>query len=395
MSENLRVSKYNDGSPIPQVTDQNEWANSTTPAWCWYDNDSAIYNAYGKYYNYYSVADSNSKNICPVGWHVPSNEEWTVLTEYLASNGYEGTEGTSLKASEGWGDVYEDPFGFNALPAGFRNHGGVYGYNDSYTYYWTTNDYIVEHFAYVRELDISHDAFDTHAYQSQHGFSVRCIKGIECDTTYSLSIDTSSCNIYISEGGKQLTESGVLIDSFVTENGCDSIVNINVIINSSKTSNDTTVFIVSSINYEGHALVVDSIGIDTLVDVTTGCDSFVLRYEKYKYNPSYCSDTTYVSVDDTLVITMSSDTSTGIDFLTTEVNVYPNPASTQLNVVIDRSGDYTVSLTNINGQMVFTQANVMSNIQIDISEFTKGLYFITITDNDGVLKAEERKIVIE
>ncbi len=100
-------------------------------------------------------------------------------------------------------------------------------------------------------------------------------------------------------------------------------------------------------------------------------------------------------MDDTLVITMSSDTATGIDFLTTEVNVYPNPASTQLNVEIDMSGDYTVSLTNINGQMVFTQANVMSNIQIDISEFTKGLYFITIRDNDGVLKAEERKIVIE
>ena len=106
-------------------------------------------------------------------------------------------------------------------------------------------------------------------------------------------------------------------------------------------------------------------------------------------------DTTYVSVHDTLVITMSSDTAAGIDFLTTQVNVYPNPASTQLNVEIDMSGDYTVSLTNINGQMVFTQANVVDDLQIDISDFTKGLYFITIRDNDGVLKAEERKIVIE
>ncbi len=106
-------------------------------------------------------------------------------------------------------------------------------------------------------------------------------------------------------------------------------------------------------------------------------------------------DTTYVSVEDTLVITMSSDTAAGIDFLTTEVNVYPNPASTQLNVEVDMSGDYTVSLTNINGQMVFTQANVVDDLQIDISDFTQGLYFITIRDNDGVLKAEERKIVIE
>jgi len=92
---------------------------------------------------------------------------------------------------------------------------------------------------------------------------------------------------------------------------------------------------------------------------------------------------------------VTSDTLAGIDFLTTEVNVYPNPASTQLNVEIDMSGDYTVSLTNINGQMVFTQANVVDDLQIDISDFTKGLYFITIIDNDGLLKAEERKIVIE
>ena len=106
-------------------------------------------------------------------------------------------------------------------------------------------------------------------------------------------------------------------------------------------------------------------------------------------------DTTYVSVDDTLVITMSSDTAAGIDFLTTEVNVYPNPASTALNIDIEMSGNYTVSLSNISGQMIFLQSNIVDNLQIDISNFTAGLYFITIRDNDGLLKAEERKIVIE
>ena len=108
------------------------------------------------------------------------------------------------------------------------------------------------------------------------------------------------------------------------------------------------------------------------------------------------NDTNLITVADTLIITMSNDSSTtGINVITTEVKVYPNPASSQLNVVIDLAGDYTVSMSNINGQMVFTQANVVSNIQIDISEFNTGLYFIKIIDNNGNLKSEERKVVIE
>ena len=59
------------------------------------------------------------------------------------------------------------------------------------------------------------------------------------------------------------------------------------------------------------------------------------------------------------------------------------------------SGNYTVSFSNISGQMIFLQSNILDNLQIDISNFTAGLYFITIRDNDGLLKAEERKIVIE
>ena len=106
-------------------------------------------------------------------------------------------------------------------------------------------------------------------------------------------------------------------------------------------------------------------------------------------------DTNFFSVQDTLVITMSSDISAGVGLLTTEVNVYPNPASTALNIDIEMSGNYTVSLSNISGQMIFLQSNILDNLQIDISNFTAGLYFITIRDNEGVLKAEERKIVIE
>ena len=159
-------------------------------------------------------------------------------------------------------------------------------------------------------------------------------------------------------------------------------------------------------------LILDTVEVDTISDVVytyidiinnfydtvTYFDSnFVNIYDTlivYDIHDIY--DTIRITVEDTLVINMMNDNSSGIEEgLTNLVKVYPNPTSSQLNVNFQLPGNYTVSLTNINGQMVFTQANVMSNIQIDISEFTKGLYFITIRDNDGVLKAEERKIVIK
>jgi hypothetical protein len=154
---------------------------------------------------------------------------------------------------------------------------------------------------------------------------------------------------------------------------------------------DTTVTEVFDTTEVLDTMVVIDTTVTEVFDTTEVMDTNVVTV----YDTMLVMDTSLVTVHDTLVITMSSDTAAGIDFLTTEVNVYPNPASTQLNVEIDMSGDYTVSLTNINGQMVFTQANVVDDLQIDISDFTKGLYFITIRDNDGVLKAEERKIVIE
>ena len=105
-------------------------------------------------------------------------------------------------------------------------------------------------------------------------------------------------------------------------------------------------------------VIVDVLDTMLIMDTTEVMDtSIVMVYDTNEVMIDVY-DTTYVSVDDTLVITMSSDTAVGIDFLTTEVNVYPNPASTQLNVVIDRSGDYTVSLTNINEQIVLVKLTV-------------------------------------
>ena len=150
--ENACHTTYRDGTPIPQVTDSDEWANLTTGAWCYYDNDPTK----GILYNWYAVAgvhdnDENTPNkeFAPEGWRVPSDEEWTTLKEYLIVNGYnyDGTTmgnkiGKSMASSSGWiswtvtGTVgceqnLNNSSGFNALPVGFRPINGSFLIVDS------------------------------------------------------------------------------------------------------------------------------------------------------------------------------------------------------------------------------------------------------------------------
>jgi len=211
--------------------------------------------------------------------------------------------------------------------------------------------------------------------------SGQCFETIEVfDTT--VVMDTTEVVIEVMDTTEVL-DTSVVMDTMLTEVYDTTEVIIDVL--------DTMIVMDTTVTEFFDTISVMDTTVTEVFDTISVMDTNVVTV----YDTMLVMDTSLVTVHDTLVITMSSDTAAGIDFLTTEVNVYPNPASTQLNVEIDMSGDYTVSLTNINGQMVFTQANVVDDLQIDISDFTKGLYFITIRDNDEVLKAEERKIVIE
>ena len=91
MAENLRTTKYNDNTPIPLVTGNSEWTAMSGPGFSWYNNDPASYKTrYGALYNWYTLDDASNggKNVCPIGWQVPSDEEWTTLSDYLSENGY-------------------------------------------------------------------------------------------------------------------------------------------------------------------------------------------------------------------------------------------------------------------------------------------------------------------
>ena len=100
MKENLRTSKYSDGSPIFNITDNHDWTRYhwKIGAWCNYDNDSQNDSIYGKLYNWEAV---KTDKLCPTGWHVPTDSEWFVLKVYLAAEGHNGAEGTVLKATSG------------------------------------------------------------------------------------------------------------------------------------------------------------------------------------------------------------------------------------------------------------------------------------------------------
>ena len=118
--ENLKTTRYNDGTPIPLETDNTAWSSLTTPGYCWYNNDSASNaNPYGALYNWYTV---NTGKLVPMGWHVPSDSEWTVLTTYLGGGNVAGgplkDTGTTYWGSPNGGAT--NASGFSALPGGCR-----------------------------------------------------------------------------------------------------------------------------------------------------------------------------------------------------------------------------------------------------------------------------------
>ncbi len=118
-AENLRTTVYADGSAIPEETDNTAWAGLSTGARCDYDNDASNVATYGRLYNWYAATDA--AELCPTGWHVPTDDEWTALETYLGANGHSGTEGAALKSTSGWaGANGTDDFGFSALPGGSR-----------------------------------------------------------------------------------------------------------------------------------------------------------------------------------------------------------------------------------------------------------------------------------
>ena len=182
MGENLKVSKYNDGTIIPNITDETKWENTKAGAWCYYDNN-ADNNKYGKLYNWYAVSSTTNgnKNLCPIGWHVPTDDEWTFLTDYL---GGEGISGDKLKeiGIKHW-DKHIDNSAtnsslFTALPGSSRYNGGFYTIGHEGNWWSSTkNNYQdVDIDAWIRALYMGTSSVERTPRLYNDGLSVRCLK---------------------------------------------------------------------------------------------------------------------------------------------------------------------------------------------------------------------------
>jgi uncharacterized protein (TIGR02145 family) len=178
MAENLKTTKYNDNSTIPLVTAASAWATLTTPSYCWYNNDAATYKAtYGALYNWYTVdvASNGGKNVCPRGWHVPTDAEWTTLTTYLVI--YSGNKlketGTTHWTTPNTGATNET--GFTALPGGYRDTAGSYYYVGDDGNWWSSTEYSAAH-AWVRNMNYSNIDVGRYYNYKLFGFSVRCVR---------------------------------------------------------------------------------------------------------------------------------------------------------------------------------------------------------------------------
>jgi uncharacterized protein (TIGR02145 family) len=190
MAENLRTSKYNDNTNIPFVTNYTDWNILATPGFSWYENNASIYkNSFGALYNWFAV---NTGKLCPIGWHVPNDTEWSTLSTNL---GGENIAGGNLK--ETGNNHWQSPnagatnaAGFTALPGGSLNFNweGETAYFSDMGYYgiwWSTSEYdnveAMYHYLYNGSI-----LAESYSDAKQTGNSVRCIKGNESVITEQL-----------------------------------------------------------------------------------------------------------------------------------------------------------------------------------------------------------------
>ena len=180
MKENLKTTKYNDGTVIPNVTDGSAWEALSTPGYCWYLNDAANNKAtFGALYNWYAadVHRTGGKNICPTGWHVPTDAEWTTLTTYLGGESVAGGKlketGTTHWMPPNIGATNEA--GFSAIPVGPRTVPRGFNTTLNSSVWWSCSDFDTAN-ALDRWIGYSAGYVAKEPKDKKTGYSVRCLR---------------------------------------------------------------------------------------------------------------------------------------------------------------------------------------------------------------------------
>jgi len=185
MAENLKVTHYLNGDPIPDIIENEAWGSLATGGYCYYNNDPNNLATYGGLYNWYAAADG--RNIAPMGWHVPTDAEWTALISFLTDKNAVWTgiggklkeTGTAHWQSPNAGATNET--GFNALPGGWR---AIDYMNVSFMgFWWSSTEEYDKSFAYFRDLTANSNTVIGGPFviyggrcAKMYGLSVRCLK---------------------------------------------------------------------------------------------------------------------------------------------------------------------------------------------------------------------------
>lgn len=179
MAENLKTTKYNDGTAIPLVTDDKAWEALSTPGYCWYKNDPATCKTnYGAIYNWYTVSTGK---LCPEGWHVPTYSEWNTLTTFLgvATGSVSSVAGEKLKGTgtNNWlnADGSINKSDFISLPGGYRNDDGSFSTNGNYCRWWMSAEWNIST-VWGRFMNYGYGGGVNSYVGMREGFSVRCIR---------------------------------------------------------------------------------------------------------------------------------------------------------------------------------------------------------------------------
>jgi len=180
MAENLKVTHYRNGDKIPCLNEDDEW-DRPTGAYCYYNNDTANIRKYGILYNWFAVDEH--RNIAPAGWHVPSDDEWQVLVDYLGGDTVAGGKMKSTGTIEGsdglWRGSNEGTInksGFSALPGGYRYNHGVYDGLGTNSYFWSSTESNGGN-AWHRYLYFGNsNVYCDDSGWKQAGYSIRCVK---------------------------------------------------------------------------------------------------------------------------------------------------------------------------------------------------------------------------
>ena len=212
MTRNLDVDRFRNGDLIPHVESDEEWkkaGENGQPAWCYYDNDPKNGKKYGKLYNWYAVNDS--RGLAPKGWHIPTDEEWEILVEFLSEKDIPGHKMKSVDGWEEWmdedGNIQngngDNSVGFNALPGGYIYNNGSFLDIRNYAVFWsaTENDYDYNE-AWYSLLVSNTDYMDrlNNGYKSI-GNSVRCLND-SSDSKWLQAVKSGTIKPYIPPGLK-------------------------------------------------------------------------------------------------------------------------------------------------------------------------------------------------